>query len=158
MKQHIILVLMWTKARKLQDTQDPLPPPSGSLFFSKSELLGLLFPNLISTGFPGKDIPLWIHLSLFPPSLSLSPPTPSFPLPSHFPFLNEYLLIANHLSTKGGPGSWETAVILPGLLSSGFAPSPELPFTMDNILWMQICISDGFSPQQQQVCHDGISR
>ena len=59
---------------------------------------------------------------------------------------------------KGGPGSWETAVILPGLLSSGLAPSPELPFTMDNILWMQICISDGFSPQQQQVCHDGISR
>ena len=31
-------------------------------------------------------------------------------------------------------------------------------FTVDKILWMQICISDGFSPQQQQVCHDGISR
>ena len=116
MKQHIILVLMWTKARKLQDTQDPLPPPSGSLFFSKSELLGLLFPNLISTGFPGKDIPLWIHLSLFPPSLSLSPPTPSFPLPSHFPFLNEYLLIARVVQVLGKQqwsclGSW--AVVWP---------------------------------------------
>lgn len=81
-------------------------PPSPTLrqfVLLQIRTAGLLFPNLISTGFPGKDIPLWIHLSLFPPSFSLSPPTPPFPLPSHFPFLNEYLLIANHLSTKGGP-------------------------------------------------------
>ena len=54
MKQHIILVLMWTKARKLQGTQDPLPPPSGSLFFSKSELQVYSFQILSQLGSLGR--------------------------------------------------------------------------------------------------------
>ena len=77
-------------------------PPSPTLrqfVLLQIRTAGLLFPNLISTGFPGKDIPLWIHLSLFPPSFSLSPPTPPFPpvQPRDSSYSGEY---------GGGGGEW----------------------------------------------------
>lgn len=136
-------------------TRPPLPNPQAVWSFPNLNCWVYSFQILPQPGSLGRifhyEYICLSSLPLFPflPQLLLS-------LPSHFPFLNAYLIVANHLSTKGG--SWETAVILPGLLSSGSAPSLELSFTMDKMLWMQICISGGFSPKQQQVCHHGISR